>query len=168
MGSGLESLCVWGHTCWELGASAPGNGAPSRGCILDLVWMVSCGPGRRVCIPRGWTWQEIGSRGWQASRRGRGAHGSKRLLQVTSTAQLGDAKEMGQSPDTCSWQWPRHSAGVGVWWGLALAPCPLPFLPQQGAGAPDSAGQARWAASERVPASIPRELFRRWGLFVWP
>lgn len=40
VGSGLESLSVWGHTWWELGVNAPGNGAASWSCILDFMWMV--------------------------------------------------------------------------------------------------------------------------------
>lgn len=190
-------------------------------CILDLVWMVSCGPGMHVCIPPGWTWQEMGSRGWQTSQKGRGAHGGKwLLLQVTSTAQLGDRRAVGtdepiiQSSAIVPWRaglrqerymclsqdflvciqvYPYSPFLVGCWllgdgaesrhselavaparcWGGGLAeisPCSLPLaLPATAWGsAPASTRQAHWAVTERVPALIPRDPFRRWRLFAQP
>lgn len=112
---GLESLHVWGHTCQELGAGADrdgGTGTAAQNCIPGLMWMVSFGPGMSSCSHPGWTRKETGSICFPS---GFGAEGGKQPVGVrvhvlggcptgsgcwrgrslTSTAQLGDEREMG-------------------------------------------------------------------------
>lgn len=122
---GVRSRCSWEWSSFvelQPGFSVNGFLWAKDACVY-LSWIHMVGNGE----------QKVANIPWDHD-----AHGNKRLLQVTSTAQLGDRKAIGQSPGTCSWQWPRHGAGVGVWCGLALAPCPS--CHSRGASAPDSAG----------------------------